>query len=698
MRARLPDRSGWIERDAVKLYYEVFGAGEQTVLFLPTWSIIHSRHWKAQIPYFARHFRVVTFDGPGNGRSDRPLDGARYEVDAFVRDALAVMDATATGKACLVSLSAGAQWALLLAARHPERVAAAAFIAPSLPLSPVLRERKQALARFNEPQPAYDGWSKFNRHYWLSNYADFLDFFFTQSFSEPHSTKQHEDCVSWGLESTGEMLVTTMQPSPMSGDEALALARAVRCPVLVIHGDSDAISAHERGARLAETTGGTLLTMEGSGHLPHARDPVKVNLALREFFDAEPKTRIWRRAQRRPKRALYISSPIGLGHAQRDVAIAQELRRLHPDLEIDWLAQHPVTKVLEANGERIHPASASLASESAHIEEECGEHDLRCFEALRRMDEVLIANFMVFNDVVREEHYDLWIGDEAWDIDFFLHENPEEKRAPYVWLTDFVGYLPMPDGGEREAFLTADYNAQMIEHVERYPSLRDRAVFVGNPEDIVSDSFGPNLPGIREWTQRHYAFSGYVTGFDATVMADREALRARFGYGPDEKICIVTVGGSGVGTHLLRRIMAAYPPAKRRIPELRMIVVAGPRIDAGALPPVDGVEVRSYVPRLYQHLAACDLAVVQGGLTTTMELTANRRPFLYFPLRNHFEQNFHVRHRLERYGAGRRMDYHHSDPPAIADAMMEELARPVAFRPVESDGAAKAAAIIGALL
>src|SRR5881275_3405107 len=83
------------------------------------------------------------------------------------------------------------------------------------------------------------------------------------------------------------------------------------------------------------------------------------------------------------KRALYISSPIGLGHAQRDVAIARELRAQVPDLEIDWLAQDPVTRVLEGEGERIHPASAQLANESRHIESESAEHDLHCFQALR---------------------------------------------------------------------------------------------------------------------------------------------------------------------------------------------------------------------------------------------------------------------------------------------------------------------------
>src|SRR5581483_8219177 len=255
-----------------------------------------------------------------------------------------------------------------------------------------------------------------------------------------------------------------------------ATCERVRCPVLVIHGDDDLIRPHRQGAALAAATGGTLVTLEGAGHLPMARDPVKVNLLLREFVCPAAPTPRWRRGRARRKRALYISSPIGLGHAQRDVAIADELRLLHPDLEIDWLAQHPVTSVLQARGERIHPASAYLANEASHIESESAEHDLHCFHAWRRMDEILVANFMVFHDVVRDEPYDLWIGDEAWELDYFLHENPELKTAAYVWLTDFVGWLPMPDGGEHEAFLTADYNAEMIEHIARYPRLRDRAL------------------------------------------------------------------------------------------------------------------------------------------------------------------------------------------------------------------------------
>jgi predicted glycosyltransferase len=238
----------------------------------------------------------------------------------------------------------------------------------------------------------------------------------------------------------------------------------------------------------------------------------------------------------------------------------------------------------------------------------------------------------------------------------------------------------------------------MIEHIARCPRLRDRAIFVGNSDDIVPDRFGPDLPDIREWTRAHYDFAGYITGFDPAELADRQALRAELGYRPDERVCVVAVGGSGVGEALLRKVMAAYPLARRAVPGLRMIVVAGPRIDPAGLPAHDGLEVRAFVPGLYRHLAACDLAVVQGGLSTCMELVANRRPFLYFPLRHHFEQTFHVAHRLDRYQAGRRMDYATSDPDQIAEAIAAELGREVAYRPVETDGAARAAALIAGLL
>jgi predicted glycosyltransferase len=255
----------------------------------------------------------------------------------------------------------------------------------------------------------------------------------------------------------------------------------------------------------------------------------------------------------------------------------------------------------------------------------------------------------------------------------------------------------MPDGGSAEAALTTDYNAAMVEHVARYPWLRDKALFVGNPDDVVADRLGAGLPGIREWTEANFEFTGYVTGYAAGDLADRAELRDRLGYGEGETVCIVSVGGSGVGEHLLRRVAAAYDEAARQVPGLRMVLVAGPRIDPRSLPSHDGLEVAGYVPDLHLHLAACDIAVVQGGLTTTMELVAAGRPFLYFPLRHHFEQTFHVAHRLRRHRAGRRLDWATADHEVIASAIADELRAVPDYASVETDGATRAATALSSL-
>jgi predicted glycosyltransferase len=401
---------------------------------------------------------------------------------------------------------------------------------------------------------------------------------------------------------------------------------------------------------------------------------------------------------RKRKRALFVSSPIGLGHAQRDVAIADALRRLVPDLEIDWLAQDPVTRVLEARGERVHPMSSHLAGESHHVESGCGpEHDLHVFQARWRMDEILLANFMVFYDTVKDAQYDLWVADEGWDIDYYLHENPELKSAPYAWLTDFVGWLQMHAD---ERWLTTDYNAEMIEQIARFPRVRDRAIFVGNPTDIVPDTFGSDLPSIRECTAAHYSFPGYIQYFDAQQYADRAARRELLRFHDDEVVVFAAVGGTAVGRSLLTRIIDSFPIVKRRVPNLRMIVVAGPRIDPASLPLAAGLEYRGYVHNLYEQFAACDLALVQGGLSTTMELVATGRPFLYFPLRDHFEQTFHVPHRLANYGVepDARVDFADVTPEHLAERIVQALGAPRCISRSSRMGAAHAARSLAELV
>ena len=298
-----------------------------------------------------------------------------------------------------------------------------------------------------------------------------------------------------------------------------------------------------------------------------------------------------------------------------------------------------------------------------------------------------------------EERYDLVVADEAWDVDYFLHENPRgQAGAPRV--DDRLRRLAAHARRRcRRGGATADYNAEMIEQRARFRGCATGRSSSATPRTSSTTSFGPGLPLIRDWTSENFDFAGYVTGFEPTPLGVAVLLRAELGYRPDERVCVVTVGGSGVGGALLRRVLDAVPLVRAAADDLRFVVVTGPRIDPESLPSVPGVEVRGLLPDLVDHLAVCDVAVVQGGLSTTMELTANRRPFVYVPLRRHFEQNLHVRHRLEGYGAGHLSRVRRGQRPGRSCGCDPHRAGPRRrYKPVETDGAAKAAALIAALL
>jgi pimeloyl-ACP methyl ester carboxylesterase len=287
VRAADPDLAGHVVRDGLRIGYETFGQGEPTILLLPTWTIVHSRQWKFQVPYLARHFRVVAFDGPGNGLSDRVTDPARYTADSYAADAVAVLDACGVQRAVVVGLSLGARYGVRLATLHPERVMALVAIGPSIPLVPPHPERSAILEDLFQPAPAGPvGWAKYNVDYWYRDYADFVEFFFSQVFNEPHSTKPREDTLGWGLEAGPEILEAEARARSlevqMTPEEWLA---GVSCPTLVIHGTRDRIIPHAAGEVLARLSGGTFVSLEGSGHLPNVRDPVKVNLLIRDFVE-----------------------------------------------------------------------------------------------------------------------------------------------------------------------------------------------------------------------------------------------------------------------------------------------------------------------------------------------------------------------------------------------------------------------------
>jgi pimeloyl-ACP methyl ester carboxylesterase/predicted glycosyltransferase len=680
----VPEREGYVERDGVRTWYAQYGASGPWLAFAPVFQIGNTNLHKGVVPYLAQHFRVVVTDLRGNGRSDRPATPEAYTFDHYFADFVAVLDALQVDRAAIVGISATAMVALRLAAEQPARVShlviAGGYAARLLSNPAAVQATQAVMQRMRDDWPGY------------------LDEFFTVVFSEPHSTKAYEDGVVRSGAATDGATVA-MGLAGWLGTDMRPQARQVRCPTLVIHGDDDRRVPYADGERIAALVpGARLLTIGGGGHLLQARDPVAFSRAVRDFVGPGPARSTWVRGMARRRRALFISSAIGLGHVQRDLAIAREMRKLQPELNIDWFTVHPASTYLEREGERLHPITKRLANESRHFESMAGEHDLQAFFALRTMDEVMARNFLTFTDLVESEHYDIVIGDEAWEVDYHYHENPELKRQPFVFLTDFVGCLPMEEGNAREAYLCADRNADDIEHIARYPWIRDRAIFVGNPEDAPDLPFGPGLPQIRDWTRRNFSFTGYALPFDPRALADTDELRRRHGYRRDEKLVIAAVGGTAVGAPLLHRIVEAFPAMKRQVPELRLVLVAGPRLPREAFPELPGLEVRPYVHNLFEHLACSDLALVQGGLSTCMELVATRRPFLSFPLERHFEQCIHVRHRLNNYCADCAVHFKDLSPDELAERALRAMHEPVAYKPVETDGAARAAREIVAVM
>ena len=484
------------------------------------------------------------------------------------------MDATGTERAHLVSLSLGAQRALLLAAEHPERVESSIFICPAVPLGEAVdrsdlpwNDGARPLRGLGEVQPPLlaQGLPRLPRVLLLADVQ-----------------RAALDQADRGLRGVGAR--HDAADADRHGGRGLDRARHGARPgpahaVPLARDPGLARRDHRQGAR--DRAGGGERGGAGDAERLRARPArprpgqgqpaaARLHRAGRARRRAGPAA-----AARRRKRALYVSSPIGLGHARRDVAIADELRKLHPDLEIDWLAQHPVTAVLEARGERVHPAQRAAGQRVARTSSrESAEHDLHAFQAIRRMDEILLANFMVFHDVVREDAYDLWIGDEAWDVDYFLHENPELKRAAYAWLTDFVGWLPMPDGGEREAVLTADYNAEMIEQIARYPRRarpldlrrRRRRHRAGPLRPRAAGDPRLDRAALRLRRLRHRLRSGRVRRPRAA--AGRARLPARRAGVPRD------------GRRLRRRRRAAAPGRSRPYPAARR-AGAGPAHDRG---------------------------------------------------------------------------------------------------------------------
>lgn len=395
------------------------------------------------------------------------------------------------------------------------------------------------------------------------------------------------------------------------------------------------------------------------------------------------------------KKMLFASGSIGLGHVMRDIAIARELRKIAA-VDIAWLAAPPADVVLESAGETLHPASARLLDMSAIAEAESADGALNIIRYALRARSGWTGNFELADEIVRGDGFDILVGDETYEIALGYKKHPDRKRRPFVMIYDFVGVDAMSRNPIEKlgAYL---WNRRWAARPSDGRAYVDLGVFVGEEEDVPDASFGPFLPNRREWAKSRCVFVGYVFDFDPARLPDVATLRTELGYGASPLV-ICAVGGTSIGRELLELCGEAYPTLKEKIPSLQMVLVCGPRLDPGAIKAPRGVRTAGYVPLLHRHLAACDFAVVQGGGTVTLELTALRRPFAFFPIEGHCEQEGSVADRLARHGAGLRLRRSETSPARLAEVILDGMRRPAEWPPIRSDGARAAAEAIGKLL
>jgi predicted glycosyltransferase len=398
---------------------------------------------------------------------------------------------------------------------------------------------------------------------------------------------------------------------------------------------------------------------------------------------------------KREKTILFVSGSIGLGHVTRDLAVARALKARHPEVKIHWLANGPARMVLENTGERITPASEEYPDANVAAERAAKGQRLNVYRHGSIMGPIWLRSIELFKKIVTEASYDLVVADEAFEISYFMSRDRKIPKPPYVEIVDFVGIEPVTPN-PRELVKCYIMNWVWSRTLNKtHPKYK--TLFVGEPEDIPDERFSLFLANRRASAKKSCVFVGYILDFDPQKLPSRKTVRESLGYG-DEPHVICSTGGTTIGGELLHLFARAFPLVQERLRKVRMTAVCGPLIPKSRIHAPEGVEVRGYVPNLYEHFAACDLAVVQGGGTSTLELTALNRPFLYFPLEKHFEQQHLIPERLGRHGAGIRMSFRHTTPELLADRICENIGKTPHYNPIPVDGALRAAEEIANML
>jgi UDP-N-acetylglucosamine:LPS N-acetylglucosamine transferase len=395
------------------------------------------------------------------------------------------------------------------------------------------------------------------------------------------------------------------------------------------------------------------------------------------------------------KKILFVSWQGMMGHITRDVAIVKELRRQNPQIDVSWIAHPLACRVLAQAGEVILPESQLSADYNQTIPQLLAGFGMNVMRYVALTKKPWAHNVELFRQVISKYQFDLVIGDESYEVMIALDNHAVTLNCRMIQIEDFIAMEAMSHnplemlGVYMRNRILAMRPARLQSHVTHF--------LVGELEDVLDKRFGFGLPNRRDIARRYYQLLGYVIRFDPAEYADKAAVRTKLGYGA-EPLLICATGGTSAGKELLELCGKAYTILKDDIPDLHMVAVCGELF--GKKPPdlPPGVELHSHIPDLYQHYAACDMAVVVGGGTTTMELTALRRPFVFFPLENQFDQQLYIADRLARQGAGIKMRFYQTTPRSLAEAISTNIGKEVTWPPIRTDGAQKAATLINQVL
>ncbi|MBM4159040.1 MAG: UDP-N-acetylglucosamine--N-acetylmuramyl-(pentapeptide) pyrophosphoryl-undecaprenol N-acetylglucosamine transferase [Ignavibacteria bacterium] len=395
-------------------------------------------------------------------------------------------------------------------------------------------------------------------------------------------------------------------------------------------------------------------------------------------------------------KTLFISGSLGLGHIYRDTAIANQLRKLLPEIEIEWLAANPATTILINAGEKLVPDTEKYANENISAEKTAKGSSLNLSKYLLKSRSEWKKNTDFFLNLITSKKYDIVIGDETYEINLALRKHPDIKKFLFVTIYDFVGLDAMTlNPLERLGVYYWNRVWSRDYRLKQKPPY-DLALFVGELEDVPNITFGFMLPNRRDFAKSLYTFIGYVFPFEPSNYSNKLKIRNKLGYG-NEPLLLCSLGGTAIGKELLELCGKAYLIAKQQITNLKALFITGPRLSRDSVNLPEETEIKGFVPNLFEHFAACDLAIVQGGATSTLELTALRRPFIYFPLENHCEQA-NVSRILSKRGAGVKLDLSKTTSEMLADQILKLIGANVTYPDIPKDGAQKAAQYIVKLL